>query len=227
MMQEKIKEMILTKQYDENGYLPSEGQLCQQLSVSRVTIREAVRSMEVRGFVQRIHGKGIKVSSNSVEVMTQSISDMLDIDNVTLDDVLEMRRIIEIQAVALATLRATQAELDKIRKTVEIMENSVCEDATYIDADLNFHLYLVAATKNKALVAITSAYTPLLKRLITVSSNVNGSTERDFHYHRNIYDAILKKDPKSASRFMEIHLLVTEENKKAYESSNNKIAINS
>lgn len=48
--QEEIKKMILDKRYDSSGYLPSEGELCELLGMSRSTIREAVRSLEIRGF---------------------------------------------------------------------------------------------------------------------------------------------------------------------------------
>ena len=49
--QEEIKQMILDKRYDSSGYLPSEGELCELLGMSRSTIREAVRSLEIRGFL--------------------------------------------------------------------------------------------------------------------------------------------------------------------------------
>ena len=55
--QEEIKQMILDKRYDSSGYLPSEGELCELLGMSRSTIREAVRSLEIRGFLQRVHVK--------------------------------------------------------------------------------------------------------------------------------------------------------------------------
>ena len=50
-VQQGIEDMILNKEYDESRYLPSEGELCRRFDVSRATVRQAVRSMEVRGYV--------------------------------------------------------------------------------------------------------------------------------------------------------------------------------
>ena len=96
--QSKIEEMILNKEFDENGFLPSEGELCVKLGMSRSTVREAVRSMEVRGFLKRVHGKGLMVVDNSIKVVSRSIRDMMFLGDFSVDELLEVRRIIEIQS---------------------------------------------------------------------------------------------------------------------------------
>ena len=88
--QEEIKKMILDKRYDSSGYLPSEGELCELLGMSRSTIREAVRSLEIRGFLQRVHGKGIRVADKGTQVMSRSLVDMIQQQQIDLDDILEV-----------------------------------------------------------------------------------------------------------------------------------------
>lgn len=211
--QEEIKNMILNKNYDENGYLPSEGELSKQIEVSRATIREAVRSMQVRGFVRRVHGKGIKVVDQTVQVLAQSMKDMMEQRDTSLNELLEVRRIIEIQAAQLASQRASSKELDGLLESIKIMEASTSREEVYINADLDFHIKLVAAAENNILTCITKAYTPLLKKLIIVSNNTTENIENKFHFHRNIYQALIEKNGTLAGEYMNVHLCATEKNR--------------
>lgn len=209
----KIKSMIFNKEYDENGFLPSEGELTEILSVSRATVREAVRTLEVRGFLQRIHGKGIKVVDKGVKVMTQSMHDLFEKEDLTLDDVLEVRWIIETKAAVLAVQRATEEEIEELLKSIEIMEKCDGIDSLYIQCDFEFHQKLVACSKNNMLISITCAYSELLIELIEVSSKTEVNLENQYHYHRNIYNALKKRDEKEIQRYMKEHLAATMANK--------------
>lgn len=219
-VQQKIREMILKKEFDENGYLPSEGELCKKLGVSRATVREAVRSMEVRGFVKRVHGKGIMVVDNSVKAVARSISDMMSLGDYTIRELLEVRRIIEIQAAGLAAKRATPKDIEALRNALEKMERATQMDDQYFQSDLDFHMILVQAANNHLLSAIVSAYTLLLKKLIIESSQTNYVIEQKYHYHRNIFECITKGDDEGASRCMRIHLDATWENLKTGQEKN-------
>ncbi len=210
--QRKIKEMILNKEFDEKGYLPSEGELCEKFGISRSTVREAVRSMEVRGFLKRVHGKGIMVVDNSIKVMSRSIRDMMSLGDFSIDELLEVRKIIEIQTASLAAKRATQNDIGALRNALENMEHATVMDDNYHNSDLEFHMLLVQAANNRLLSAIVSAYTPLLKKLIVESSQTDYVIEQKHHYHRNVYECIIKGDEEGASVCMRIHLNATFEN---------------
>jgi len=213
-VQHKIKEMVLNKEVDDKGYLPSEGELCKKFGTSRATVREAVCSMEVCGFLKRVHGKGIMVVDNSVKVMSRSIVNMMSLGDFTINELLEVRKIIEIQTARLAAERATEMEIKALDKCLEIMESSTVMDDEYHNSDLEFHMLLVRAANNQLLSAIVSAYTPLLKKLIVASSRTNYIIEQKHHYHRSIYDCIIKGDGEGASASMRTHLNATDDNLK-------------
>ena len=147
--QEEIKQMILDKRYDSSGYLPSEGELCELLGMSRSTIREAVRSLEIRGFLQRVHGKGIQVADKGTQVMSRSLVDMIQQQQIDLDDILEVRRMIEIRAAGNAALKAVSEQLKEMKNQIGIMENSPSNEEAYVNADFKFHHLIVEATGNK------------------------------------------------------------------------------
>ena len=212
--QEKIKQLILAKKYDDNGFLPSEGELCKMLEVSRATMRESVRAMEVRGFVKRIQGKGIQIVNESVKVLTQSMMDMFSVDEISNDELLEVRRIVEVPAAALAAQRAKADDIASLQKCVKYMEECTAIDDEYQNADYDFHVSLVLSTGNKLLVSLSTAYNACTRQLIKSSLNYGADLERDHHYHRRILEAIVARDAKLAGDLMAVHLQATEKNVK-------------
>lgn len=211
--QENIREMIENKEYDDCGFLPSEGEMTIKFDMSRATIREAVRSMEVRGFVQRIHGKGVKVLDNSVEVVTRSLTDMMTKETEILDDLLDIRVILEPDCAALAAFKRTDADVKILENYVDIMEKSKEMDDAYYEADLSFHTALAKASGNKVLYSFISAYTSVLQELIIETSHFERPLEQIFHYHRNILNAVKEKDESMAMRAMQIHIEATYRNR--------------
>ena len=210
--QHQIEEMILNKEYDSNNYLPSEGELCKKFSVSRVTVRDAVRALETRGFLKRIHGKGLMVLDNSVNVLSQSITYMINLRDCNTDSLLEVRNIIEEACASLAAQRATEEDLRIMEQAYRSMENSVVMDEKYFMSDLQFHIQLVNAAKNPLLCAMVDAYTPLLRDHIERASQLDYCIEARHHFHRNIYEAIKTGDAEGATAAMRRHLQATGEN---------------
>lgn len=212
--QENIKQLILEKTYDEHGFLPSEGELCRMLEVSRATMREAVRAMEVRGFVKRIQGKGIQIVNESVKVLTQSMMDMVSLDEISNDDLLEVRRIVEVPAACIAAKRAKADDIARLQKYVKIMEDCSAINDEYLTADFKFHVHLVKATNNKLLISLSAAYNAFTKQIIKSSLDSGSDLEKDMHYHRGVLEAIVSRDSKLAGELMEVHLKATEKNVK-------------
>lgn len=172
---EEILKMIENHEYDERGYLPSEGELTIRFDMSRATVREAVRSVEMRGFVQRIHGKGVKVLDNSLQVVTRSLTDMMTKDGDTLKELLEMRTMLEPEGAALAARNRTERDIEILEEHVKMMNKSEIMDSAYHEADLGFHIQLAKATGNKILASFIEAYTGVLRELIIESIELTNS----------------------------------------------------
>lgn len=209
---DSIITMIQNKEYDEAKYLPSEGDLAVKLEVSRSTIREAVRTLEVRGFVVRRHGKGVQVADNSIEVMTRSLNDMFLKNDKILKDLLEIRVVLEPACAGIAANTATKDDLKELTRLIEVMESDDIDDDAYYDADLQFHIVVVKASGNQIYQSIITAYTPILRELIIASSPANCRLEKKFHYHRNVLEAIKDRDSELAIKQMLVHLEATNEN---------------
>ena len=209
-VQEEIKRMILEKKYDENGYLPSEGEFSELCSVSRATVREAVRAMEVRGFVKRVHGKGILVLDTSTQVLTQNIVDMIEKRDISMEDVLEVRRILETQAALLAADRITNEQKEALWDCVRAMEQYRLEEKEYAETEMHFHELLIDAAGNALLSSIAKVYMPWVNRVIHTSLGNTIKSEREHHYHMLIVQALEKCDKKSIQKAMETHFCSSE-----------------
>ncbi len=219
MAQESIREMIANKAYDENGFLPSEGDMAKQMDVSRATIREAVRSMEMRGFVKRIHGRGVKVLDDSVGVITRSLEDLLGKNENAQDDLLEVRMMLEPNGAALAAKRRTDEDIALLKNNISAMEACVSMNTTYHNADLAFHLELAKITNNQIYISYMSANISVLNEQIATSLKSDCSFEQTHHYHRNIFEAVKNGDEKAAYDAMMVHLKATERNRNRQKQS--------
>ena len=210
--QHQIEQMILNKEYNADNYLPSEGELCKKFSVSRVTVRDAVRSLETRGFLKRIHGKGLLVLDNSMHVLSRSITDVINRGDCSLENLMEVRTFMEQACAELAAQRATEEDLEILDQSCKNMENASEMDNAYFANDQLFHVQLAKASKNPLLAIIVDAYTPLLRDSILLASRVDYCIEKRHHYHRDIYNCILHHDSQGAVAAMQHHLQATEKN---------------
>lgn len=213
---EEILVMIKNKEYDSEGFLPSEQKLLEKFEVSRVTVREAVKTLEVRGLVKRIHGKGILVVDNTANVLIRSIKDLIATEGTSLDEMLEVRDIVEPKCAEIAAIRRTEEDLLVLREKLEIMESCQAMDNKYYGADLDFHLGIARATGNTLLSSLIEAYTSYMRKLIVSTPQSKVPIEQEFHYHRNILNEIEKGDSEKAAEKMSMHLSATRLNVQTY-----------
>jgi GntR family transcriptional repressor for pyruvate dehydrogenase complex len=179
-------------------------------NVSRASVREAIKGLEERGFVERQQGIGIKVINRSIEVASKSLRTMMLRSNASQIELLEVRRIIELQTAKLAAERVDEKDIQLLRETIEIMSNEKSTVSEYIDNDLAFHLLLAKASKNKILESILKALKPLLKEAIELTLKDNSRPELTMHFHKKILQQIINKNPEEAKKCMSEHLEATE-----------------
>lgn len=205
----EIESWITSGKYSNGALLPSEGEISNMLNISRPTARDAIRILEIRGFVDRIHGVGVKVNDRSIEVAIEFLTDMIQRNNVTFNELLVVRRLIEPKAAALAAVAPTQEELDILKECVEIMEKEKSITKKYEVSDSRFHETLGRMCGNKLIHTIEQSYSALLYKQIHEANLKEISTESQSHYHRKIYECIANRDSEGAERETLIHLDAT------------------
>ena len=208
---------IISGRYSEGERLPKENDLTGRFGASRGTIRESVRALEERGLVKVTHGVGAVVQpSEQWDILD---ADVLNItlatarSNQVLGDFLEARRILEVEAVALAAQRASDEELRVIKEAFEDLEIAAksavvnpLDERNYLKTDASFHSAIFKATGN---VVLGKMLEPLQKALQTAMrplARPDHRIMRSLPEHERIMKTVTNRDVEGARAAMEEHL---------------------
>ena len=167
--------------------------LAEELGVSRTPVREAIRKLELEGFVVMIPHRGTYVADISLKDVTQ---------------VFEIRSALEELAAQLAAERITPDEIEFLeRMLVEIgtfMEEKNMDKV--VEADINFHEVLYKASRNELLVEIIHNLREQTLRFRTMSMNQPGRLVKTWEEHRLLVEAIADRNPAQAREIARIHM---------------------
>ena len=212
---EQIKKLIIDGKLQPGDKLMSERQLAETLSVSRASVREAFTALGVMGIINIRPGEGSFVREASYESMIEPLSFLLqgDIDNVM--QLLEVRKILEMEIAALAALRATEEDIEDIRRALNKMVDEVNAGEMGDDADAEFHFAVVKAAHNPVLVTLISAISDLMAKTVRFSRRrifmVENMPTILYDAHCLIFQAIVNKKSQLAGRLMHEHLTMVED----------------
>ena len=190
--------------------LPSERVLAEQLQVSRSSVREAIRSLELQGLVVSKRGSGTFINTDNLEAMVALIASTLTSGSDTLKHIFEMRHMLEPQIAGVAAQRATEQEVSDLESILEQQVQEIANGGTGVDADTAFHFALASATHNSALVKVVSAVEDILRRSRDRSLQEPGRPQRSLASHREILRMIRAGDADGARSAMEYHLTSVE-----------------
>lgn len=207
---EKIQAEITSGILKVGHKLPPERELATKYNVSRTSIREALRLLELSDFVEIRQGDGTFIKNNAQDTVQQQLTSVvLKTDRTTLYEMLELRLILESQCAALAALRATGQDIERIARTLEAMKN-IGDEEIGIQADLDFHIAIATAANNSVLAQLISSLTPHMRSTIEVTRKHRLSSEeniaRTLEEHRAIFIAISRGESARAKTLMEEHI---------------------
>jgi GntR family transcriptional repressor for pyruvate dehydrogenase complex len=188
--------------------IPTETELAKQYGVGKSAIREAVRILSTKGLVEVMQGSGTRVTApNRWNVIDSELVSLMAHRGLTMDQLIEVRRSLEPDIVALAAERATEAELASLEETVaQTGQYETHDHPEYIRLDVGFHNQLAVATHNPIYpVLVTSVFDLLVesRRLLVA---VPGATTRGIRHHQLILESLKTHDAATARARMVDHL---------------------
>lgn len=216
-----LLERIIAGDFGPGDPLPTEAEIGDEFDVSRVTVREALRTLSARGIVRVVSGVGSRVAP--VEAW-RSVPDALRYraargDDATVSEqLISTRRLIECEAAALAAPRISATALAECDECVEAMvEASAKADVdSFVAADLRFHSVIMEASANLFLAVLLAPLTEVLAERRTQTSRVPQIQEHAIAEHRAIVAALRSGSGPAAREAMDHHLQQTLDDLRAY-----------
>jgi GntR family transcriptional repressor for pyruvate dehydrogenase complex len=186
--------------------LPPERELAQQLGVSRPSVREAMRLLDIKGLVVIRPGAGTFIAEDDFDVIARSFSSLLDDDTGAARDVFEMRLLLEPHVVSLAAERAGESDIRRMTEILDAQESEIAAGGTGVEFDTEFHSTIAAATKNAALVAVMQAISGILSESREDSILSSDRSQLSLQSHRQIVSDIRQRAPQRAEESMRSHI---------------------
>lgn len=208
VLADDLRERILRGDFPEGTALPPERELVAQTRMSRTTVREALRILEVQGLVHIRTGRtgGAFVQRPGEESIASTVSLLIRGRQVRMAALLETREAVEPACAELAAKYRTTDDLDALDRANEAIE-SEGSLADFLTANVDWHVAVAVASHNELLTGFMGA----LSRAIYASTDnqgfINASVrEVTVRAHKSITDAIRRRDPEAAVRRMKGHV---------------------
>lgn len=213
---EQIRKLVSSGHLKPGDRLPSERDLAERLQVSRASVREALSALEMMGLLEARSGEGTYIREVNIESVVAPLAWVLSMEKDIVLELLEVRKIFEVQAVGLACERATQDDLQEMESALRVMYQDLQTGQLGEQADHQFHFAIARATHNKILVRLMNAIADTMHRTLKTSRiklyEGKEMPQRLYEEHISIFRAISEKDSSNASQLMLLHLAGVEEN---------------
>lgn len=206
---DQIKQLIRDGNLKPGDRLPNEREFCQQLGVSRVTVREALRVLEATGLIKvrlGAHG-GSFLTSPSPEIVGDNLAHLLTLSPISASAATEARQIFELGILPLVLERATPEDIAELRDLVAGAKAAKAEGIYATEMSAAFHVKLSACTHNPAIEALMhSFHGPLISSLRAAKYAAPDMGIKGVEEHSDLIDAIESHDLTQARTILTEHL---------------------
>ncbi len=187
--------------------LPSEGNFATEVGVSRPVMREAFHALAALKVIDVANGRKARVGAIDGSVMASSIGHAINTDQVSLADVWDVRRTLELRTAELAARNRTEQQADAILAAAHALAHSR-DDAARTAADTAFHQTIAEASGNQLFFQIVRSFEPMMEIAIPqawAGRETEQEREESLVLHRQVAEAIAGRDPATARAAMESH----------------------
>lgn len=214
---EQIKQLVTDGRLKPGDKLLAERDMADQFQVSRASVREAIRTLEMLGIIDIRPGEGTFIRDSDTDDIIRPLAMFLAVERSSFLDMFEMRRIFETATASLAAERATEDELDQINSMLESMRDrlNLQDPEKGQEFDTAFHYAIAEATHNSLLIKLFKTVSEEFAKANSVArrqlyhNNVQNA-QRIIDQHSEIYEAIRNRSAQKASEAMMAHLIFAE-----------------
>ncbi|MDN4640580.1 FadR/GntR family transcriptional regulator [Agreia sp. PsM10] len=202
-----IKAMIVSGELKPGQRLPPEKELSETLGLSRNSLREAVKSLEIIRVLDVRRGDGTYVTSLEPRLLLEAMAFVVDLhQNQSIVEIFDVRRVLEPHAAALAATRITDEELERLRSSLDAVSLTTSVEEL-VAHDLEFHRLISEAGGNAYLASLLDSMSgETIRARIWRGITQEGSSARTLAEHAAILQALQNRDPEMARAALTVHI---------------------
>lgn len=204
-VQESVRAYIEHNRLRAGDQLPHEGELAKLLHVSRNSVREAIKGLESLGIVEVRRGVGIFVKEFSFESLLDSLAFGLRETFQEVENVLEIRRILEVAMIEEAIEKITPEDLLELRATLDVMKEKAKARQSFGFEDQRFHQLLFRCIGNRVLIRLTDVFWMAFYKAANFANLEDPNPLATVQAHYDIYEAVLARDVAAAREKLDHH----------------------
>jgi GntR family transcriptional regulator, transcriptional repressor for pyruvate dehydrogenase complex len=201
-----LRERITSGDLRVGERLPSESSLAEQAGVSRSTVREALRTLQEAGLIERSSPRVMVVASRTDDPVFRELRHALRRRNVTFHHLHEALVTLEPELARFAAMRADAADIASLRDAIAAQERHLDHFKEWSRLDVEFHLAIAEVSANPALIIAREPITQLLLPTLHRFMDSRSMTEHATRYHRRIVGEIEAGDPDTAASVTRRHI---------------------
>lgn len=210
--QDRMKRFILQRGCQSGAALPPEAAMAKELGISRASLREAISGLQSQGILESHQGRGTFVSAFSFASLVSALGFHIELESNAhpemqsnhLYQLVAMRELIESALVAELIDQYRQADILALYALTNKMTQAAERGEDFMDLDWRFHNYLYRRSGNEMLLKLLDSFWQICNQVreTDVSRDYLRSNAKN---HRNIVDAIDRRDARAASDAMRVH----------------------
>jgi GntR family transcriptional repressor for pyruvate dehydrogenase complex len=199
--QEMLREGVLT----QGTRLPPERDLAAHFNVARSSLRQALKVLEIMGVITQKVGDGSYLNTDTSAVLSVPMEFLFLLDDTSVEELTELRLLMEPGLARLAAQRATADDISLLRKSVKDLGSSGQDKLKLVSSDLLFHRAIFQASKNRAASSLFQTIHRAMAKMILVTSQLV-ELEHTLSFHKPIMHAIEQRNGDEAAILMADHL---------------------
>lgn len=208
----QLQQFVVTQNLQPGEKIPSERELCVLLGVSRTVVREAIRSLVVKGLLAVRQGGGTVVRAPDMTLVTELMTMMLRTgsSDEAFSQLHEVRRLLEVEIAGLAAERHDGEDLERMEEQIRLMAAYEKDQERWSAADVAFHTAIATATHNPLYRMLLGSIAELLLEVRRQASRLPETPRLAQHHHQAILESIMLRNPPRARQAMYEHMLEAE-----------------
>ncbi|HTW28200.1 MAG TPA: FadR/GntR family transcriptional regulator [Acetobacteraceae bacterium] len=202
----RLIDLVRTRNLKPGDMLPPERELAMLLQVSRPSVREAVRGLQILGVLKARQGSGISVSSLEAADLLTPLQMVIALNAENAPALHEARVLIDGEIARLAATALAASEVHRLREMLSIQRGLLGDPIAFRVSDMEFHRTIAEATGNPFLQRISLSLYVLGMEYRRIASEMPGVLARSLADHAAIVDALAARDPDAAAEAMHEHM---------------------